>query len=1204
MQSTSNPHGSMRTIYTDRITYFLDLVDAGIRIPIEYIIRVDGSGNLIPIVNDDIPVIWTDIYTYMNSYPDLTIEQLDDISNKTNLIQSELVRIYIDLNREEFINKTYARQLLDIIDQQSALNIDVLDRKIDPWKEDYELTANGEYRVYSKYPLMIETLESLDISPYLSESTIVSENLTYPFQTNMSPIELFDHCTPSIYVPYICINNGGELFYKIFYNPGLGLTKEYYANIIERSRKIDTNGTIMLLVWRKGEDFKNPTKDSLIQVFIQGGNNVHIRFDNKGQITDIIDEIQRSMLINLPTKIVGSSNFSYRITGAKYNKYIFQIQLTTSPILRSFIIMNESNTAGSSKRSQMYQFINMGINLPLRGETPSMSIRQDESGDVVVTLSDVKDKELEYYKSLSSKLIATAIMDSKYITSLFGTFSWIGGETKKIKESKSTHLSGPLGELKRIAGDIFVSLYSRKCQGDDQPTLINPEDVEDYKKQTFWFKGKTHNRQVMPFPEDNPKVNLICTRDPNKPFPGYLINKLDNSKEFPYIPCCYKTDYFDKRTQTFKKKNREKTSKNDLITNKILRSGKMGTLPYRVGELLSDIVPGSYKRLGTILGPKSIIHSFVFAVDEGYRRAIVDGNKVLIDAKEKQYIELFDRILNKQELGSGIVRQELYDYTDDQIKGYINGEHYDYEYIYRLFEEFIGNGFNLFAFAGSLTKDTTTGLPGDLIIPRYKLYHYRIHRPELPTIILFKTWGAEGDNLIHPQYELIVSEYDDEIQTVFGPDMTEGLLEYMNSVHNIKVLDLGIHIPSINYEKYFVEDGYIIISQFIDTYGKLRAIRLEKNKKRIDILTIPSQPMKYPRFYDITRHSYETVISVLGNPNRIEGTNVWYNIDEYKNAFTVPIVLGHNNVQILESTVATIEVGSLIEEDIKSGTLGSTDRLVKLSKISLVLLQIIEWLYNRYDTQFLELGNYEEDELDYRINAFLNDVIFYSEDNVDTLYVYDIRKLPYQLPTNVSIEEAMNILKTYIPKAVLDGKLLIYGGEMASDIIYFLSRYLRYARQIQRDNNGKITSRYRTIYDFAPKSNSIIFSDMEDIQSWIKKITNQESKISIDDKLITWNPISEDPELLEYQGNVYIIQNVVDNSINNCYALELEWRNSKINLGYIRDPKDITDVRVEVYHLEPDNKIVHVGILQDGQRDTIKVLEFTRSRFAAMLKIE
>lgn len=1191
----------MKSIYTDRINHFLSYIENAILIPIEYIVRVDEDGELLPIVNDDKPIIWTDMPTYMSRYLDLDIPTLESISEQTNIIPSELVRIYIDVDMEEFLNKTYARQLLDIIDPQSALNIDVLARKINPWREDYELTAKNEFMVYSKYPIMIDTLNSLNISQSLTESTIVSENLTYPFVTDKSPVELFDQSTPSIYVPYICINNGGEMFYKIFDNPGLGLTKEYYSNIIDRSRKIDTNNTLMLLVWRKGEDFKNPTKDSLIQVFIYD-NKVHIRFDNKGNIEDIIGEIQRSILVALPTKILGSSNFSYKIVGAKYNKYIFQIQLTTNPVLRSFIIMNESNTAGSSKRSQMYQFINMGLNLPIRGETPSMSIRQDDNGEVIVTLSDVKDKELEYYKTLSSKLIAISIMDSKYIVELFGTFPWIG-EVKKTKEPRASHLSGPLGELKRIAGDIFVSLYSRKCQGNDQPTLIKDEDIEDYKRQTFEFKGKTYNRQVMPFPEVNPKLHLICTRDPEKPFPGLLINNLDNKGDFPFMPCCYKTNNFDERTQTYKKKNREKTSKNDLITNKILRSGKMGTLPYRVGELLSDIIPGSYKRLGTVLGPKSIIHSFVYAIDEEYRKAVLTSNKELIDAKEKQYVDLFNYVLNKPELGTGIVRQEMYDYTDEQIKGYINGEHYDYEYIYRMFEEFIGNGFNIFSFTNSLNKDTTTGLPGDLIIPRYKLYSYRVHRPELPTIILFKTWGAEGDNLTYPQYELVVGEFDNEIQTVFGPDMTEGLLDYMNQVHDIRVLDQGTTIPDINYEKYFVQNGYVIISQFIDTYGKLRAIRLEKDKKRIDILTIPSQPMKYPRFYDITRHSYDTVTSILGKPNNDTDTNIWYNIDDYKNAFTVPIS-GSIPKYILTSDANGLDLSIFIEEDIKSGTLGSTDRLVKLSKISLVILQIIEWLYNRYDTTFLEQGNYDVDELDYVIDAFFRDAIYYSEQEVDTLYVYNIQQLPYQLPTNIDFHEAMKLLSTVMPQAILDNKLLIYGREMASDIMYFLSRYLRYARQVQRDNNGKITTRYRTIYDFTPKSNCIIFSDMDDIESWIKKITNQESKIAIDDRLIAWNSISEDPELLEYNGIVYIIQNVADNSVNNCYTLELRWRMDKINLGYIREPSDITDIKIEVYHLEPDNRIVYVGLLQDGTRDTIKVLEFTRGRFAAMLKMD
>jgi hypothetical protein len=447
-----------------------------------------------------------------------------------------------------------------------------------------------------------------------------------------------------------------------------------------------------------------------------------------------------------------------------------------------------------------------------------------------------------------------------------------------------------------------------------------------------------------------------------------------------------------------------------------------------------------------------------------------------------------------------------------------------------------------------------------------------------------------------------VHESEDGIQTMFGPEVTEDLLTYMGLVHDVKVLDLDLTIPSVNYERYFVEKGFTIISQFIDTYGKLRAIRLEKNSKRVDVLTIPSQPMKYPRFFDISRLPYDISHKLFGEPNMVNGSNIWYNIGRFNNAFTIPTST-HNIQYTQQSVEGGMDLSSLIEEDIRSGRIGSTDRLVKLSKISLVILQIIEWLYNRYDPNFLE-NTYHVDELDDKINAFFDDVIFYTEDPVDTLYVYDIQSLPYQLPTNnVILEDAIKILGKYMPRIIHEGKLLIYGRELRSDIEYFLSRYLRYARQVQRDNNGKITSRYMTIYDFIPKKNSIIFSNMDDIESWIKKIINEESKISINDRIVTWNGANEDPEILEINGDLYIIQNVSDNSILNCYTLELEWRKSKINLGYVRDPTDITDVRVELYHLEPDTKIKYLGILQDGTRDEIKVLEFSRGRFAAMLKI-
>jgi len=1188
------------SIYTDRIFEFLDRAQSDGVLPIEYIIRISNKdGSILPITNDgNKDYHWSDILTYLENFPDLDLNTVSSISKLTNIKPEEIIRGYIALDEEAFLTKTNARQLLDVIDAQAELSLDILNRKIEPWVEDYLYTARVESRIYSKYPIMIETLNSLQVDEAVSEAEIISQNITYEFKTDISPVELFNNSQLNAYVPYMSINNNGDMFYKIFYDPGLGLDKAYYNNITDRSRKLTTNGMLMLLIWRKGEDFKNPTKDSLIQVLIHN-NTISMRYDNKGEISDILDDIKRALNISITNEIIGSSNISYRIDDVKYNKYIFQILLTTNPILNSLLIMNETNTPGSSKRSQMYQFINMGLTLPIRGETPSMSIRQNGK-DIIVTLSDVVGSDIEYYRNLSSKLIAVYVLDSKYIIDTFSMFPWIGVPKDKTKVRKVGKSGSVLSALKSNAPDIFVSSYSKKCQGSDQPTPIPNELVAEYEAQTFSYNKNVWNRQVMKFPEDNPVVNLVCLSDPTTPFPGLFINKLDNKDKYPYLPCCYSTNNFDQRTGTYRHRDMDKTTNRGIVTNKVLTKGGMGTISYRIADLLSSIIPGTYKRIGTVLSSKSIIHTVTYAIDEDYRNAVISGNTLAIQSKEKEFIDHYNNVLNK--LGSGILRQELYDYTDEQIKSYINGDPYDYTLMYRMFEEFLGEGYNIFAFTNNVDKDTTTGTPGDMLIPRYKLYHYRVYRPERPTIILFRTWGAESDNLELAQYELIVSSHEDGmIQTTFGPDMTEGLMKYLNEVHKIKVLDKNMDIPNINYEKYFVERGFKIISQFIDTYGKLRALRIEKDDTRLDVLTIPSQPTKYPRFYEITKHTYESIQSLLGTEYRVSENNVWYNIGRYNNAFVLPTSSNIND--IIHPIEGGYDASPLIEVDIRSGTFNSTDRLVRLSKISLVLLQVIEWLYNRYDTDFIN-SNYEEEDIPNRIHSFFNDVIWYTEDEADTSYIYNIDKLQYQLDTTGDIQHSMRQLGTYMPNAVHESKLLVYGPAMKNDIEYFLTRYLRFSRQVQRDNNGKLTNRYRTIYDFSPRTSTLIFSDGDDIRSWVKKIMNQESRISITDRLIAWVGNAEDPELLDINGNVFIIQNVVDNSINNIYTLVRQWRYNKTNMGYIKEPTDITDVKVEVYHVNPYSNVSYVGNLQDGNRDTIQVLEFMRGRFAAMLKID
>lgn len=726
-------------------------------------------------------------------------------------------------------------------------------------------------------------------------------------------------------------------------------------------------------------------------------------------------------------------------------------------------------------------------------------------------------------------------------------------------------------DLPRIAPHIFVKDYSKYCQSPFKPAIISPDYITEWSEQTFSRAGQEYHRQVLPYPRNNPEIYLVCPSD-RAPFPGVKANaRLMNKETYPYIPCCYEDDQTIKAGSDYNRfyldnalKGRVRNRHHKIITNKVLEPGRLGSLSNSIITLLRQDpdVDNAVKdgvelsRYGVDIGPNSFLHSVALAVgDPDYREA---------SDKEAYVRQLRQRMAN---FPPALVKQELYDNTDDQIEAKILAvdTFFDPSLFYRLVEETYQ--INIYVFYPPPNKETA---PGGIELPRHRLFHARAPR-QRKTVLILKHRGGGADALDQPQCELIVyGEKSQVTGTIFLPQMGSILHRAVTAMNEVLTwtpqhgLSMFPNLYSANnYETIFPNP----VSQFVDSYGKLRGLTFPLNSKLVTVVFPPSQPVNLPVMEAPSRLPSRDIIEVYGQPAKEQG-GVWYQLGDFDDGLFFYTEGGPD--PLFSNTVVS-----------------QVSRIRLLKRLLRILLQYILWTFQLS-------GMTVEDYLGRWVRVLHTDQ--------DNLQLYDTSRVERVLPKLTTTQQAIDYISRRVPGMIVDGKIGLPDQKTLQGVSYYLYQYLGNTRPDQRTPITTIEGLYDTVNHFRKQEGVAVFLKDSELKKWISSIQLERARVSnIRTELLADYAGSKQPYLYRTPENfIYLVQNT--SSESRAIQIGVTWRDDLVNPGY--DSPDYMGDKPPyvIYEISSASGLALVEDHSGGDEEVIQVLRY-RDSYAALLPL-
>lgn len=198
-----------------------------------------------------------------------------------------------------------------------------------------------------------------------------------------------------------------------------------------------------------------------------------------------------------------------------------------------------------------------------------------------------------------------------------------------------------------------------------------------------------------------------------------------------------------------------------------------------------------------------------------------------------------------------LIKQEFPEVTPDDIERLFEGEgeqktRFDGEIYYHFFERaYFDEPCNIFFF--KITGKTDV----EFILPRFKSYHTRSIRPDLPCLIIFDNRGPGTGHTFVPHYEIACIERVNEDRSLdheffFPAEITRKLYSLFfrvygapgNPTHHI------LHVASTHYDLQVLMG--IITKQYIDEFGKVRIVQKKQGDNLVLVGCPPVQPLNVP----------------------------------------------------------------------------------------------------------------------------------------------------------------------------------------------------------------------------------------------------------------------------------------------------------------------------------------------------------------------
>lgn len=689
----------------------------------------------------------------------------------------------------------------------------------------------------------------------------------------------------------------------------------------------------------------------------------------------------------------------------------------------------------------------------------------------------------------------------------------------RITSEKSK--SAQYKNLKNEFPDIFGPGYHLLCRGKAPPVVFTDKKSADQAAFQYGI-------EPMPFPVQNPEVWAVPSNTEYH-YPNIVINTdPETNARYPYLPCFSNTE--PERSSNYValyKPDQEYTAvittSHLFTTDKFLPPGGRGELDASFLQLL-DL--SSAVSFGVVYHPSnlSLIHCLLYAKSSEYFRKFVSvGAKDVIrtNNKERETIALMTRKKIANEIKPELLKQELYDYTIEEIKDALadRNSFFESKLFYRALEEYYD--VNIFIFSNAPDNDGKR-FPF-LEIPRCCVYHTREKRLDRESLLLLKNYGPTLLLNLNrkPQYELIKTGntvlYDRKVTELCYYILAESQNVLTWSFQADQSLKL---YEGISFMHSFSQQlGPAILSQYIDAAGYTRIINFQHKKGKISMFVPPSQPLAVKtistiptEYMKLSEKDILEVFSELGRPSGCAEEDgmivgLWFPYLGLQKGIYVPTKRFRGKYKVLSLN----PYGELTKQE------SYTEKIIKVKETANFIKQIVIWLFDIYRTTVVAKQLLWVD--------FVQQYFALSSNGKSMYKFEDIRE---KLPRFESVEEGINYLATVTQNFIVKDKLY-FNERLATKVGYFLSVYERrtVGLAIQPAEKIKDYFLFRKFHNI--NANTRIFLNQNSFLEWTREMLESRGKLpvvitSLKSDLV----LNKLPFIIQIEDSYFLTQNVTD----------------------------------------------------------------------------
>lgn len=583
-----------------------------------------------------------------------------------------------------------------------------------------------------------------------------------------------------------------------------------------------------------------------------------------------------SIPINLGSQAVQvlSNNIPFNIqtneTRARYrfntkipiNQYVLGDLIVSAPWIRNVFVMNDKKSFTQAQETRTLYFI-------AKENNRSILVKPHDTLTLFQFYAE-DDAEKELVLALLKRLLTMYKFNRENITRVYENLGITIEQPQplmlELKEEEVRSLSSSVP-------DMFQN-YARRCQLPRPPIILDERErrgiqeqdvdvlreLEDRRRKTQKEElpqltnqeliNKYTNLQQLTFPKEIdqdifPQQTFICNH-PDYPYPGLVANQ---SSPIGFQPCCFKKDQSTSRKmKTYYAEEKQDEQTNYIIrTDKIIPPGQLGFLPVKSkGEI-------------------NLVHSCFQVAGVDVQRVGVEQNQqsflsCVLLAKRLDRDPVQERLSLLERASPVLLKQEMYDYTLDGIRDYLNDPtiYLDPLKTIRLLEYVYQCNILLFV------RDEESP-QGSIQYPRHKAGHVQWERDDsLPTVMVYVHTGSESNQLKYPQCELLIPRTQTSGNVLNAENERVWYNNTPGYLYCWRIYDaMGYQSDCVEQNELKRLDERFVLGQSLDEYGKVRFIRLQFEQQEFDIGVPPLPPMNVPIIKpERYRHSYQRVVQI------------------------------------------------------------------------------------------------------------------------------------------------------------------------------------------------------------------------------------------------------------------------------------------------------------------------------------------------------